>query len=386
MCPGLQEVFRVLDVVVLGPTPGAAGGIGVMAGYLASTSSNRTHVTFVDSGGSPGTKVGRLRAAAAAVRRCLARETGPTVYVLSVASNGSAWRKTVLSLLLRLRGKPYVLHLHGAGFVTFYRGLPGVLKRVVRSMFTSAAGVMVLGQVWADFVRSDLGVAPDRVRIVANAVPGPQRLPDRTGPVNVLFAGRVGSRKGVPELLQAWQQLNTAGQAQLLLAGDLEDPTGNIGRTLRATEDVELLGWVSPEDLTAQMACSSVLVLPSHAENLPLSLLEGMAWGLAPVVTPVGAVPEVISHDVNGLVAPVGDADALESALRRVVFDRPARIRTGAEARRTWEQSYSLTQYRPNFDDAVEVAFQKHARAREPMRCAVNPTRWFRAGRSGGKS
>lgn len=346
----------MLDVVVIGPVPGSAGGVGVMAGYLQETESHRTRISFVDSGGSPGSKVTRIRAMAAAALRCLRSDENPTVYVLSLSSGGSAWRKVTLGALLRLRGKPYVLHLHGGGFQRFYDRLPGIGQKIIRSLYHHASGVLVLGEFWAQFVITQMEVPPKKVTIVPNAVPGPDVVPQRSGPVRVLFVGRVGSHKGVLELLAAWRGINASDYSRLVLAGDLNDPTGSISKLVDGMDGVDLLGWVGAEQVTEQLAQSHVLVLPSHGENLPLSLLEGMAWGLAPVVTPVGAIPEVIDHGVNGLVVPVRDAQALAEAIQQLVTEPDTRQRIAEAARRSWEQEYSLEQYRPVFDDAVETA------------------------------
>ena len=54
-----------------------------------------------------------------------------------------------------------------------------------------------------------------------------------------------------------------------------------------------------------------MLVLPSHAEGLAMSVLEGLAHGLAVVTTPVGAHAEVIEPERSGLLTPPGDIAAL---------------------------------------------------------------------------
>lgn len=350
-----------MKVRVVGPGPGSAGGIGVMARYLQSTRSTRTTLEFVESGGAPGAAVLRLMRFARTLARA-ATAGGAEVWVLAVSSRGSTWRKLLVGAILRVRKVPYVIHLHSGGYPEFFRALSPVLQRAVLSFYRHAALVAVLGEGWAEYVQRDLGVTPSRTIQMPNAVPGPDRIGPRRAPVRILFAGRVGLRKGADSLLAAWSQLDTGDKAVLVLAGDVDDPDGRITAMVEAAQDVQLTGWLGPAAMAEQMERADILVLPSLAENLPLSLLEGMAWGLAPVVTPVGAVPEVVQDQHNGLLVPVGDVDALRGALERLISDDDERIRLAAAARQVWEQRYSLATYRPRFDDMVEKA----AHASEP--------------------
>jgi glycosyltransferase involved in cell wall biosynthesis len=81
---------------------------------------------------------------------------------------------------------------------------------------------------------------------------------------------------------------------------------------------------------------SSVLVVPSLVEGFPLSLLEGMACGLAVVSADASAgVRELIDDGVNGLLAIRGDAADLARQLGRVLADAELRRALGAAARAT---------------------------------------------------
>lgn len=340
---------------IIGPGPGSPGGIGIMAGHLLASSSERTSLVFLESGGAPGAAPRRLALFARAAARNFGASS-PQLRVFAVASRGSTWRKLTLSALVRLRRRPYALHLHGGGYDDYFRSRGRLEQALVKNMFQAAHQVIVLGSNWAQFVQDELQVSAADVAVLPNAVPGPREIPQRvTHPVRVLFAGRVGARKGAPELLEAWSRISAGRDAVLVLAGDLDDPDGSIRAAVDRAERVELTGWLDAEALQDQLRRAQILVLPSRAENLPLSLLEGMAWGLAPVVTPVGAVPEVVDDGENGMLVPVGDPEALSQALATLLDDDARRTRMGAAARTTWEQGYSLDGYRERFDDILEA-------------------------------
>ncbi len=100
------------------------------------------------------------------------------------------------------------------------------------------------------------------------------------------------------------------------------------------TDRVKLIGPAYGEDKHRWLEKADIFVLPSHAEGLPIALLEAMGGGIPAVVTAVGAMPTVIDDGVQGKVVPPGDVDALSAALTALVND-PALRQTMGEAART---------------------------------------------------
>jgi len=112
----------------------------------------------------------------------------------------------------------------------------------------------------------------------------------------------------------------------------------------RLQDNVEVFSWMDTIERDALLARADAFLLPSYAEGLPMSLLEAMANGLAPICTPVGSIPEFVRDGVNGLLVPPGDTDKLAAAIERLVRDRDARMRMARIARATVEP-LSLTRY-----------------------------------------
>jgi glycosyltransferase involved in cell wall biosynthesis len=71
-----------------------------------------------------------------------------------------------------------------------------------------------------------------------------------------------------------------------------------------------------------------------------------MAYGLSPIVTPVGAVIDVIRDGDNGILIPPGDADTIAGALSDLLLDPQKRRAIGKRARASFKADYDIRNYR----------------------------------------
>lgn len=266
---------------------------------------------------------------------------------INLSSHGSTSRKMLLASLCRTLGVPYLLHVHGSRMRQYWQGASPSRRKRIDTMFSKAARTLVLGGVWQRFVESQVPDAAPRVVILPNASRA-ARLP-RTpsgGPPQILFLGRVGARKGVPELIDALAALPPELAWTALVAGDGEiDETRERVAALGLADKVSLPGWVGPADVEKLLAGADILVLPSHDENLPMSVIEAMANGLAVIATPVGATEEIVIDGETGLLVPPGDAPALAVALERLIGDAALREKLGAAALAMHRERLEITPY-----------------------------------------
>jgi len=269
---------------------------------------------------------------------------------VNLSTGASTFRKSLFALVCRLFRVRYVIHLHGGDYRRFYAGLPSPLRILARSLYLHAARVIVLGELWQSYVTDEIGVAPDRVIVLPNAVEGPVRLnwSDKLTPPRIVFLGRLIGTKGIVELVDALSDSRVSALPwTAILAGDGEVAKyRNEIQKLGLSDRIELPGWISSDAVDLTLRQSSIFVLPSHHENLPLSMLEAMAYGLCCVVTPVGSVEDVISDGLNGLVVPVKDSVSLADALLSVLQDGDMCRRMGQAARADFITHYDYKDYR----------------------------------------
>lgn len=108
-----------------------------------------------------------------------------------------------------------------------------------------------------------------------------------------------------------------------------------------------------------------------------MAMLEAMARGVAPVVTPVGSIADVVIDGHSGLLVPVAAPDRLAAALRRLVEEPELRGRLGAEARRA-VSGFGLAGY---LDRLVELWSSLAARRRRSVSSSASSKRAARSGR-----
>jgi len=120
-------------------------------------------------------------------------------------------------------------------------------------------------------------------------------------------------------------------EAHFVMAGDgpLRRQAEDIAAHLGVADRVVFCGWW--DDVAGLLADSDLSVLTSRHEGLPRAVVESLAAGVPVVATAVDGTPEVIDHDVNGMLAPAGDVGALANAVCGVLLD-PSRHRRMALA------------------------------------------------------
>jgi glycosyltransferase involved in cell wall biosynthesis len=119
----------------------------------------------------------------------------------------------------------------------------------------------------------------------------------------------------------------------------------NLAKELGVVERLDFPGWLDQGGVRALCTDADVLVLPSYAEGLAMSVLEGLAHGLAVIATPVGAHSEVIEPEVSGIMVPPGDVAALANALVRVIEDESLRGRLARAARKRFLEAFDVRRY-----------------------------------------
>jgi glycosyltransferase involved in cell wall biosynthesis len=126
------------------------------------------------------------------------------------------------------------------------------------------------------------------------------------------------------------------------MAGDgpIFDRINGIVRSLGLESRIHMLGFRT--DVPNILRGSDFFVLPTHQEALGQAYIEAMAAGLPVIGTQVDGVPELIQDDVNGLLVPPRNPEALRGAIARMIDDPQLRQRLRQESQRITERGFTI--------------------------------------------
>jgi len=201
--------------------------------------------------------------------------------------------------------------------------------------YRTAQGVVAVSDGVADDFANVTGFRRSGIRTIYNPVVASELSALAEAPVNdpwfaggeppvVLGVGRLTMQKDFPTLLHAFARVRSQRLARLLILGEGEKRSEleALAQKLGLGRDVRLPGYV--DNPFAYMRRCSVFVLSSAYEGLPNSLIEAMACG-APVVStdcPSGPA-EILEGGRYGCLVPIGDADAMASAILAILRNAP---------------------------------------------------------------
>ncbi len=233
---------------------------------------------------------------------------------------------TPVLLMARLLGKQTIVFEAGddvANAVIGYHGRPwaATLVRGFRLLRCLNRRLTHICAVESLYLVAPMGLEPYRAKLrVAHLfvdrdcyrmiVPLPLRRPI------VGFVGRLSTGKGIRELLEAAASMRGHGISFVVVGdGPLRE---EIREALRRPElaHVELVGWAAQDELVAHLNRFRLLVLPSASEGLPNVVLEAMACGTPVLATPVGGIPDLITHEVTGFILDDCEPLTIERGIR----------------------------------------------------------------------
>lgn len=239
---------------------------------------------------------------------------------------------------LRRAGKPYVLTLHGGNLPVFARRWKGRVRRLLQSAAVVTTPSRYLLEQMQEY-RKDLQVVPNSLDLAAY----PFRLREPVRPrliwlrafheiYNPLLAARALA------LL-----INYCPEAELTMVGpDKKDGSFERVQQLakgRGLADRIILPGCAPRaEVAGWLTSGDVFLNTASIDNTPVSVLEAMACGLCVVSTNVGGIPYLLENEVDALLVPPNDPQAMADAIRRLVAEPGLAMRLSRNGRRRVEQ------------------------------------------------
>ena len=233
-------------------------------------------------------------------------------------------------------------------------GLTPMQSRIQRTACRWANCVLVN----ADAIRQRLiaqGYNPGNIVVIRNGITlSRYGQRERTGrlrqefglplaaPLVVVFS-RLNYMKGVQYFLEAAAIVALRfPEVRFLVAGDGANKTQLEEQARQMGLEQRMLFAGFRSDVPELLSEAAVSVLPSLSEGLSNSLLESMASGVPVIATRVGGNPEVIDHEVTGLLVPPRDPVALADAMSRLLGNKDLALRFGQAGKRRVAEFFSM--------------------------------------------
>jgi L-malate glycosyltransferase len=222
-------------------------------------------------------------------------------------------------------GVPYILTAHlgdvpggvpektGRWFRWIYPFTPSIWKKAVKVLAVS------------EFTRSlALKKYPVPVQVIPNGVDTSEIKPKHEiavhNPPQIVFAGRFVEQKNPLQVVHSLAEVRDLpwhcamlGDGALRPDVEAEIKRQNLG------DRFSLPGWIMPEEVLGWFERSDILFMPSLSEGLPVVGVQGMAMGLALVLSNAGGNPELVSEGENGYLIENPDTQVYAGSLRSLL-------------------------------------------------------------------
>ena len=259
-----------------------------------------------------------------------------------MANSGGAWHLFAAPAVWigRLRRIPVVVNYRGGEAEAFLARQAAWVRPTLRR-----AGALIVPSRFLQEVFGQHGIGAD---IVPNIVdlkrfhPNPSRFPGH----HAIVTRNLEDIYDIPTALRAFAQLRRSHpDATLTVAGSGPGLPAlqALARELGIAPTVRFTGRLDNERIAELYREADLLLNPSTVDNMPISLLEAMASGVAIVSTNVGGIPHMVEDGKTALLVPPRDPGAMAAAALRI-FAEPrlatalSRAGVGAAEQYTWAQ------------------------------------------------
>jgi glycosyltransferase involved in cell wall biosynthesis len=205
-----------------------------------------------------------------------------------------------------------------------------------------------------DYLERKIG---QRVELIYHGIELPDKLSDSQWIKNesrtplILSVGQLNEKKGFSYLLKACGILKSQGRnirCEIIGEGPGRKDLVRLINRLAIEKTVKLCGALSNDEVMARYAHADIFVLPCviasdrGRDGIPNVIIEAMANRLPVISTRLSGIPEVVEHNVNGLLVPPNDSEALAAAIAELLGQSKLCVQFGLQGRLKVEQNFDI--------------------------------------------
>lgn len=250
------------------------------------------------------------------------RKNKPDVVHIHMSYRGSYTRaKAIHKLCLKYKILT-IIHLHGSEFEKWFNSCNEKKQKEIRQFMRETGAFIVLGDKWNETIKR---IEPDcNTMVVENAIKIPEyKAKLEKGKCRFLFMGVLIKRKGVQDLIKAAKQVLEKHPEinicyEIAGTGEEENNLKELVKKNKLEKYFEFTGWIDGKKKEECYKRSTVMVLPSYNEGLPIAILEAISYGLPVIATDVGDIAAAVHNGKNGYLISPGDINALADSIVKI--------------------------------------------------------------------
>ncbi|MGO3127133.1 MAG: glycosyltransferase [Luteimonas sp.] len=241
-------------------------------------------------------------------------------------------------LLLRPIYRPAVIYTpHAWSFIMDVSETKKSFFAWIERLLLPACDAVICGSNFEKNEAIRYGLNASRIAVIYNGVSAPvknNRLLNESGPVRLLFVGRLDYQKGFDVLLRAMQLLDPDEFKLTVVGGAVHDRS----EASSTVSNINYSGWVDRADLCHFFLEADILVMPSRWESFGLVAAEAHSYGLGVLASRTCSIPEIVSENESGLLFEKDSADDMVRNLVQTPIERWRKF--GAEGYRRYERLF----------------------------------------------
>jgi glycosyltransferase involved in cell wall biosynthesis len=270
---------------------------------------------------------------------------------------------SIILLTAHIMKIPFILYVHGKGHDQNNAHLVGGF--IYRAILSKAIALLIL----SEKLKADVNFISNNIYILPNCLPQDNHnlqedifsilKKEESHKLKILFLSNLYESKGVMTLLNAIPLiLNENSDIEFNFIGGFSDETFedkvySLINNMGLKTNVQFLGPQYGKNKFEEIYKSDILVFPTNNDVFPLVLLEAMASGLPVISTNIGAIPEIVDHDITGLVIPPKNPELLAENILKLTENRVLLESMGVNGRKKYLKEYSFNAYKNNLEKIV---------------------------------
>jgi glycosyltransferase involved in cell wall biosynthesis len=261
---------------------------------------------------------------------CLHQEN--TIFHIHSSQQGSYLRKSIIAETCLFFKRKVVFHIHGSGFNGFLERSNRYKRNRIIKLLNRVDRVIICSKSIINIYKRYVPI--NKISVLYN----PYIYTDdiykvrNNKNVHILFIGRFGKRKGTYDLINTIEDIKDDG-FKLFMFGDGEVKNVNnliINRQLG--NKILVFGWTQYDRIIRFIERADLLVLPSYAEQMPMTIIMAMAKGLPIISTKIAGIVEEVIDGVNGYLINPGDTKTLKEKILILINDKRKRQKMGKKS------------------------------------------------------